>query len=65
VLVCVSRCRAHQRQAGRDGETVTGPPEHVEPDDDKSSLNSAIASVHPGEGSSSVALLQVSSLFSP
>jgi len=31
----VSPCRAHQRQAGRDGEAVTGPPEHVETDDDE------------------------------
>ncbi|TNN86379.1 hypothetical protein EYF80_003464 [Liparis tanakae] len=26
-------CRVHQRQAGRDGETVTGPPEHGETDE--------------------------------
>jgi len=31
----VNPCRAHQRQAGRDGEAVTGPPEHVETDDDE------------------------------
>jgi len=31
----VSPCGAHQRQAGRDGETVTGPPEHVETDYDE------------------------------
>jgi len=37
VAVCdyVSPCGAHQRQAGRDGETVTGPPEHGETDDDE------------------------------
>jgi len=37
VAVCdsVSPCGAHQRQAGRDGETVTGPPKHVVTDDDE------------------------------
>jgi len=35
VCDCVNACRAHQRQAGRYGETVTGPPEHVETDDDE------------------------------
>ncbi|TNN57957.1 hypothetical protein EYF80_031873 [Liparis tanakae] len=35
VAVCdrVNPCGAQQRQAGRDGETVTGPPEHGETDE--------------------------------
>jgi len=37
VAVCdgVNPCGAHQRQAGCDGEAVTGPPEHVETDYDE------------------------------
>ncbi|TNN61663.1 hypothetical protein EYF80_028093 [Liparis tanakae] len=31
----VNLCQAHQRQAGRDGETVTGPLDTGRPDDDE------------------------------
>jgi len=33
VFDCVNPCGAHQRQAERDGETVTGPLENMETDE--------------------------------
>jgi len=39
--------------------------ENIEIKEQHGSCMTSVASVHPGEGSSSVALLKVSSLFSP